>query len=82
MARGLGIALLPQAGVAIGMALVVSDRLPELGPSVLGATVASTIVFELVGPILTRRALDRFGEIELPAIREDAGQQTAIDDMA
>jgi Kef-type K+ transport system membrane component KefB len=58
----LGIALLPQAGIAIGMALIVSERLPEMGGSILTATVAGTIVFELVGPILTRVALNQSGE--------------------
>jgi len=58
----LGLALFPQAGVAIGMALVVSERLPDVGRSILTATVAGTIFFELVGPVLTRWALRRTGE--------------------
>jgi Kef-type K+ transport system membrane component KefB len=60
-ARSLGIALLPQAGVAIGMALVVSEHVPDVGPEILGATVTATIFFEIVGPILTRRELDQIG---------------------
>ena len=35
--------LLSQAGVAIGMALFVSDRVPEVGDALLSATVAATI---------------------------------------
>jgi Kef-type K+ transport system membrane component KefB len=58
----LGLALFPQAGVAIGMALVVSERVPDVGEAILTATVAGTIVFELVGPVLTRWALRRSGE--------------------
>ncbi len=57
-----GIALLPQAGVAIGLALLAAQRLPEVGGAILSATVAGTIVFELLGPILTRLALMRSGE--------------------
>jgi Kef-type K+ transport system membrane component KefB len=60
--RTIGVALLPQAGVAIGMALVVSQRVPEVGGSILAATVAGTVVFELAGPVLTRLALLRSGE--------------------
>jgi len=60
-ARSLGIALLPQAGVAIGMALVVSEHVPDVGPEILGATVTATIFFEIIGPILTRRELDQIG---------------------
>ena len=58
----LGLALFPQAGVAIGMALVVSERVPDVGSTILTATVAGTIFFELIGPILTRSALRRNGE--------------------
>ena len=60
--RWMGLALLPQAGVALGMALVVSQRLPELGRAIVPAVVATTVLFELVGPVLTRRALLRSGE--------------------
>jgi hypothetical protein len=56
------VALLPQAGIAIGMALVVSQRVPEVGGAILTATVAGTIVFEIAGPILTRLVLVRSGE--------------------
>jgi hypothetical protein len=62
-ARGLGgwmgASLMPQAGVAIGMALVATQRLPEVGAAVLPVAIASTAIFELVGPVLTRLALDR-----------------------
>ena len=59
----IGVALLPQAGIAIGMALVVSQRIPEVGAAVLSATVAGTVVFEVFGPILTRRIVERSGEV-------------------
>ena len=55
----MGLALMPQAGVAIGMALVVSERFPGMGEKVLSITIASTIVFEVFGPLLTQFALDR-----------------------
>ena len=58
-ATRIGVALLPQAGVAIGMALVASQRLPELGGMILSATIGATIIFELGGPILTRAMLLR-----------------------
>ncbi|MEN8182489.1 MAG: cation:proton antiporter [Myxococcota bacterium] len=61
--RWIGPALLPQAGVAIGMALVVAGRRPEVGEVLLTATVAATVVFEIIGPILTRLALVATGEV-------------------
>jgi Kef-type K+ transport system membrane component KefB len=60
--RMVGVALLPQAGIAIGMALVVSQRVPEVGSAILTATVAGTILFEIAGPILTRLVVVRSGE--------------------
>ena len=59
----LGVALTPQAGVALGMALVVGRRIPEVGEAVLPIVIASTVLFELVGPVLTRLALTRAGEV-------------------
>lgn len=54
-----GIALTPQAGVAIGMALVTADRFPDHGVQVIALTIASTIVFELIGPFFTQFALSQ-----------------------
>ncbi|MEX1317759.1 MAG: cation:proton antiporter [Synechococcaceae cyanobacterium] len=58
--RWVGAALLPQAGVAVGMALVVSEQLQDLSGAVLSIAIGSTVVFELVGPPLVRLALSRF----------------------
>lgn len=55
--RWLGLALLPQAGVAIGMALVAATRFPQFSDALLSIVVATTIVFELCGPVLQRYAL-------------------------
>ncbi|MGB3277593.1 MAG: cation:proton antiporter [Pseudorhodobacter sp.] len=54
-----GLALMPQAGVAIGMALVASERFPEYAEILLAVTISSTIIFEAIGPILTQIALKR-----------------------
>ncbi|MCE8017634.1 cation:proton antiporter [Halomonas sp. MCCC 1A17488] len=53
----LGLALTPQAGIAMGMALLVSERYPEYGGMLLSAVVASTVVFEVAGPFMVRRVL-------------------------
>ena len=55
----MGVALLPQAGVAIGMALVASNRFPEYRQIMLPIVIASTVVFEIIGPIFTRLAIQR-----------------------
>jgi Kef-type K+ transport system membrane component KefB len=55
----MGVALLPQAGVAIGMALVASNRFPEYRDIMLPTVIASTIIFEIIGPVFTRMAIQR-----------------------
>lgn len=58
----MGLAMLPQAGVALGMALVAAQRLPTLGEVIIPVVVGATVIFELVGPVCTRLALRRVGE--------------------
>jgi NhaP-type Na+/H+ or K+/H+ antiporter len=60
--RWLGLALLPQAGVALGMALIAAQRFPQLAGEVLPVVIAATALFELIGPVLARYALRRAGE--------------------
>jgi len=55
----MGVALLPQAGVAIGMALLAVQRFPEQRDLILPLIIGTTIVFELAGPVFTRLALRR-----------------------
>ena len=62
MRRWMGMALIPQAGVALGMALVAMQRRPDLGEIILPIVIASTVLFELIGPVLTRAALIHVGE--------------------
>lgn len=57
----LGITLLPQAGVALGMALTAA-ALPD-GALVRNVVLFAVLVYELVGPTLTKRALLAVGEI-------------------
>ncbi len=58
-----GPALLPQAGVAVGMALVAAQALPGSGEMILTLTIGSTVIFELIGPLATLWALRRAGAI-------------------
>jgi Kef-type K+ transport system membrane component KefB len=54
-----GIALLPQAGVAIGMALVAAESFPDWGETIITLTIGTTVAFELLGPPATLFALRR-----------------------
>ena len=54
-----GIALLPQAGVAIGMSLIAAQRFPDWGSQIIALTIGTTVVFEIFGPIATLIAIKR-----------------------
>ncbi len=58
----LGVTLLPQAGVALGMAIKAEALGPE-GLIVANITLFSVLIYELVGPFLTKVALLKAGEI-------------------
>ena len=60
--KHLGITLLPQAGVALGMALT-AQQLSD-GAMVRSVVLFSVLVYELVGPALTKRSLIAAGEIQ------------------
>jgi len=57
-----GLSLLPQAGVALGMALVAAEALPAYRAEILTVAIGSTVVFELIGPAATQVAIKRAGE--------------------
>lgn len=59
----LGVTLLPQAGVALGMAIKAEALGPE-GLVVANITLFSVLIYELVGPFLTKVALLKAGEIQ------------------
>ena len=60
--KNLGITLLPQAGVALGMSLTASSM--GDGAIIRNVVLFSVLVYELVGPALTKRALTAAGEIK------------------
>lgn len=59
----LGVTLLPQAGVALGMS-VTAMELGEVGILIRNIVLFSVLVYELVGPLLTKIALTKAGEIQ------------------
>lgn len=75
----LGFGILSQAGVAIGLALVVKNRFQGLGPEIndAGLTMgdqignmvftvitATSVIFEIIGPIMAKYALEKSGEAQ------------------
>ena len=59
----LGITLFPQAGVALGMAIK-AEELGSDGAIVANITLFAVLIYELIGPLLTKIALQKAGEIK------------------
>ena len=62
-----GFTLIPQAGVAIGLATSASKSLGnghELGAIIVACILMSTIIYELIGPVITKISLEKAGEIK------------------
>ena len=65
----LGLTLIPQAGVAIGLSTTASDLFSRVGNTeasimVIAIVLTSTLVYELIGPMITKFALEKAGEIQ------------------
>ena len=76
----LGLALVPQAGVAIGLAttantLFAENGLPESGAIILAVILTSTLIYELIGPVVSKFALTKAGEIPVEEAKTPANPQ-------
>lgn len=60
----LGITLLPQAGVALGMCTIAAAQFGEAGVLIRNITLFAVLIYELFGPVLTRMALQAAGDIK------------------
>jgi Kef-type K+ transport system membrane component KefB len=58
----LGPSILAQAGLAVGLVLVIRERFPDLSPIITTVVLGAVAVFEVAGPLSARFALDRTGE--------------------
>lgn len=59
----LGFTLVPQAGVAIGLATTAMSVVPAFGPRIRTIILCATVIYELTGPVITKLALKGAGEI-------------------
>ena len=59
----LGMALVPQAGVAIGLSLVATTAVPQFGSTIRAIVLCATLIYELIGPAVAKFSLTKAGEI-------------------
>lgn len=84
----LGLGILSQAGVAIGLAMLAAEQFKAFGEQgsdtavlVLNTICATTIFFEIIGPIGTRIAISKAGEIGANVTEEDLIETYKVSDV-
>lgn len=79
----LGLCLFSQAGVAVGLSIIIADRLSQMGFShygffIVGVIGISTLVFQIIGPLAVKFAIHRAGEVN----HEQKGEfKTPVDNI-
>lgn len=63
VSKYLGLALLPQGGISIGLSLIVRQQLPEYAVAITTIIMFSVLIYEVSGPIFAKIAIDKAGEI-------------------
>lgn len=61
----LGIGLIPQAGVAIGLATMTGAVVPQYSNIITAVVLCGTVIYELIGPVCTKVILTKIGEIKV-----------------
>mgnify|MGYP006064718581 FL=1 len=65
--RWLGPTLVPQAGVAIGLSLVAESVVPQYASVIRAVVLCATLIYEIIGPMVTKICLKKAGEISADA---------------
>jgi len=78
----LGICLLPQAGVAIGLAILASEQFgPEIGHTIIIVVMTATFVMEIFGPMLVKVGVKKAGEVGMNVTEEDLIKSYTVKDV-
>lgn len=60
--QNIGMSLLTQGGISIGLSMIVAKELPEYSTSIITVILFSVLIYEILGPILAKFAIQRAGE--------------------
>ncbi len=78
----LGICLLPQAGVAIGLAILAGQQFnAELGHTIIMVVMTATFLMEIVGPVLVKVGVKKAGEVGMNVTEEDLIKTYKVKDV-
>lgn len=61
--KWLGLALLPQGGISIGLTMIVARELPQFSAEIITVILFSVLIFEVMGPILAKISITQAGEV-------------------
>lgn len=64
VANYLGLALLPQGGISIGLSVIVRQQLPEYATGITTIIMFSILIYEVMGPVFAKIALQKAGELD------------------
>lgn len=67
----LGLALLPQGGISIGLIVLVRQQLPEYAMAISTIIMFSVLIYEVSGPIFAKIAIEKAGEIDGALMKKD-----------
>jgi len=62
--KWLGLALLSQGGISIGLSMIVARELPGFADEIITVILFSVLVFEILGPILAKISITKAGEVD------------------
>jgi CBS domain-containing protein len=78
----LGICLLPQAGVAIGLAILAGQQFnADLGHTIIMVVMTATFFTEILGPMLVKVGVTKAGEVGMNVTEEDLIEAYAVKDV-
>ncbi len=78
----LGICLLPQAGVAIGLAILAGQQFNrDLGHTIIMVVMTATFLMEIVGPVLVKVGVKKAGEVGMNVTEEDLIKTYKVKDV-
>ena len=85
VSKYLGICLLPQAGVAIGLAILSGQLFtevnPQLGKTIIMVVMTATFIMEILGPMFVKIGVKKAGEVGLNVTEEDLIKTYSVTDV-
>ena len=77
----LGLSLLPQGGISIGLLVLVRQQLPEYAVAISTIIKFSVLIYEVTGPIFAKLAIQKAGEINGLEKKKETFKENAVQQM-